>query len=81
MEPEPEARPRFLRRRRVEAAAGLLPLAAFFLLMPPFVHVFAHDGRLFGAPTALVFLLALWIGLILGVRALNRRLVRREPEP
>ena len=74
------ARPRFLRRRRAEALAAILPLFALFLLMPPFILIFANDGRIFGAPTVLIFLLAVWIALIIGTRRVARRLIRREPE-
>ena len=77
----PAPRPRFLRRRRAEALAALIPIAAFLALMPPFVRIFAHDGRVFGAPTVLVFLLALWVGLVVATRMLARRLTRRDPEP
>ena len=76
---DPE-KPPFLRRRRAEALAALVPLVGLFLLMPPFVRIFAHDGRILGAPSALIFLLVVWIGLILGTRRLARRLVRRDPE-
>lgn len=71
-------RPRFLRRRRAETLSGLLPLAAFFALMPPFVRIFAHDGRIFGAPSALVFLLGLWLGLVIAARMLSRRLLNPD---
>ncbi|SDX13938.1 hypothetical protein SAMN05444336_103415 [Albimonas donghaensis] len=77
-EDEGAGRPRFLRRRRAETLSGLLPIAAFFALMPPFVRIFAHDGRIFGAPAILVFLLTLWLGLILVVRALSRRLLNSD---
>lgn len=77
----PEAPPRFLRRRRAEALAALIPLAALVALMPPFVWVFAHDGRLFGAPAALLFLLALWVAVILATRAIARRLTRPDSGP
>ena len=50
-------------------------------LMPPFVRIFAHDGRVFGAPAALVFLMLLWSGLVIVTRLLARRLVRSDPEP
>ncbi|MDF2230991.1 hypothetical protein P2H44_00340 [Albimonas sp. CAU 1670] len=80
-EPAPGPRPRFLRRRRAEALAAIIPLAAFISLMPPFVRIFAHDGRIFGAPVALVFLLALWTGLVIATRMLSRRLMRRDREP
>ena len=79
--PDDTPRPRFLRRRRAEAVAALMPVAAFFALMPPFVWVFAHDGRVFGAPSALVFLLGLWLALVIGTRMLSRRLTRRDPGP
>jgi len=75
------ARPRFLRRRRAEALAAIVPIAAFLALMPPFVRIFAHDGRVFGAPAALVFLMLLWSGLVIVTRLLARRLVRSDPEP
>ena len=77
----PGPRPRFLRRRRAEALAAVVPIAAFLALMPPFVRIFAHDGRVLGAPAALVFLLVLWAGLVIVTRMLSRRLVRRDPEP
>ncbi|MEM6438429.1 MAG: hypothetical protein AAF763_01860 [Pseudomonadota bacterium] len=70
--------PRFLRRRRAEAAAAVLPLLALFALMPPFIGVFAHDGRTFGAPSILAFLLAVWLGLILITRRLARSLSGRD---
>ncbi|MAS43832.1 MAG: hypothetical protein CML46_11550 [Rhodobacteraceae bacterium] len=79
-EDEGAGRPRFLRRRRAETLSGLLPIAAFFALMPPFVRIFAHDGRIFGAPAILVFLLTLWLGLILVVRALSRRLLNSDQD-
>jgi len=79
--PPEQPRPRFLRRRRAEAAAAIAPLFALFALMPPFIHVFAHDGRVFGAPSILVFLLAVWLGLILVSRRLARRLSAADPEP
>ena len=75
------ARPRFLRRRRAEALAAIVPIAAFLALMPPFVRIFAHDGRVFGAPAALVFLMLLWSGLVIVTRLLARRQVRSDPEP
>lgn len=77
----PEERPRFLRRRRAEAAAALVPLAALFVLMPPFVRIFAHDGRVLGAPVVLLFLLGLWIAVIVATRILARRLLRPDAEP
>lgn len=75
-----EPRARLPRRRRAEALALLLPLAGLFLLMPPFIRVFAHDGRVLGAPSALIFLLAVWLGLILGTRRLAHRLARRTED-
>ena len=77
--PDPDApRPRFLRRRRAEAAAAVLPLLALFVLMPPFIGIFVHDGRTFGAPSILVFLLAVWVGRILISRRLARRLTNLD---
>lgn len=73
-------RPRFLRRRRAEAAAALVPLFALFALMPPFIGVFVHDGRTLGAPSILIFLLAVWAGLIAATRRLARGLVDRDGE-
>ncbi len=78
--PEPRGEARLPRRRRAVALAALLPLAGLFLLMPPFIRVFAHGGRTLGAPSALVFLLVVWLGLILVTRRLARRLAGREPD-
>lgn len=78
--PGPDRAARLPRRRRAAAVSGLLPLLGLLVLMPPFIRVFAHDGRTLGAPSALIFLLAVWLALILGTRRLARRLARRDPD-
>ncbi len=74
-----DAPPRGLRRRRTETLALLLPAVGLFLLMPPFIGVFARGGTVFGAPLILAYLLAVWLGLILAARRLARGLRGRTP--
>ncbi len=69
-----EGVPRRLGRRRTETAAALLPVLGVFLLMPPFVRVFAGDVTVFGAPLILAYLLAVWVALIVAAAQLSRGL-------
>ena len=72
-----EGAPRLLRRRRTETLAALLPVVGAFLLMPPFVLVFAGGGTVLGAPLILAYLLLVWLGLIVAAARLARGLKRR----
>jgi hypothetical protein len=71
--PRPLAREALGRRRRRDAAL-ILPLAGAFLLVSPLLDVFAA-GSLFGVPTAVIYVFAVWAGLIVAAGALARRLI------
>ena len=75
-----------LRQRSTRDQAFVLVIVAILLLMPPFANVLHIDGRVFGVPVTLVYLFAVWAGLIVATRRLARRLgddeaIRREPGP
>jgi len=53
-------------------------LLGFVLLAPPVIGLFATEGTIFGAPVILIYLFAVWFGLILVAAALSRRLARAE---
>lgn len=67
-----ESAPRRLRLRRARSIAAVVPAAGLFMLMPPFIQVFAGDATVFGAPLILAYLLAVWIGLIAATALLAR---------
>ncbi|MCT8970529.1 hypothetical protein [Microbaculum marinisediminis] len=54
-----------LERRRFSDAAMVLPFAGVFLLMPPFIQIFATDSALAGIPLIVLYLFAVWFALIL----------------
>lgn len=54
--------------------AMILPLVGFVLLMPPFASIFELDLKLAGIPFTLVYLFAVWAGLIFCGWRLSRRL-------
>ncbi len=68
-----ESAPKRLRLRRAHSIAAVVPAAGLFLLMPPFILAFASDAAVFGAPLLLVYLLAVWAGLIVATAMLARR--------
>jgi hypothetical protein len=71
--------PRRLRLRRARSIAALVPLVGLFLLMPPFIRVFAGGATVFGAPLILAYLLAVWVGLIVAAARLARGFGGRPP--
>lgn len=60
-------------------AALVLPLLGLGLFTPPVIALFGAGPGLFGAPAVVVYLFAVWAGLIIAARGLSRRL-RRGPE-
>jgi len=64
--------------RRLNDMATIAPLLGFVLLAPPVIGLFATEGTLFGAPGVLVYLFAVWLGLILTAAVLSRKLARSE---
>lgn len=65
--------------RRAHSAAVLLPLFGVFLLLPPFVTLFATSARPFGVPLIVLYLFGVWALLVAGAALLARRLHADEP--
>lgn len=62
-------------RDRVRRDAALLtPIAGLILISPPVITLFATDARIFGAPTIVLYIFAVWLLLILIARRLAARL-------
>ena len=59
-------------------AAFLLPLAGLFLLMPPFIDLFAVHETLFGIPLIVAYVFGLWTAMILVAFWFSHRL--NDPE-
>lgn len=73
-------------RERAERAASLAvgeagwaaPLLGAALLVSPLIRIASGDGRLFGAPTAFLYLFAVWAALIFFAARMARRAERAE---
>ena len=60
---------------RVRDAAGLLPVLATVLFMPPVVTLFAAThAELSGVPLIVVYVFGTWLALIAATALLSRRL-------
>jgi hypothetical protein len=77
--PKPGAHslPPRLKPRRAQALAAVAPVLGVFLLMPPFISVFAPAKTVFGVPLILAYLMVVWVGLIFAAWRLSGRLRRR----
>jgi len=64
--------------RRLNDIAIIAPLLGFLLLIPPVIGLFATDTTVLGAPLILVYLFAVWLGLIAVAVMLSRRLSRAD---
>lgn len=69
--------------RRLSDMATIAPILGLILLTPPVIGLFATEGTIFGAPVILIYLFAVWFGLIALAAILSRQLARfdkSEPE-
>ena len=66
---------------RVQSAAVLVPLAALFLLMPPFVLLFTTPRMVFGVPLIVLYIFGVWALLVAVTWQLARRLAAPPPQP
>lgn len=69
-----------MERRKLESAALFVTLFGALLFMPPLTLLFHRELRILGAPVELIYLFAVWIGLVLISRWLARRLPRDPGE-
>lgn len=60
---------------RVQNLAVLLPLLGVFLLMPPFVTLFASEARPWGVPLVVAYVFGVWVVLLAAAALLSRVLV------
>jgi len=75
-EPIPDTPERVSRARD---AARLLPLIGLFLLLPPVIAPFAVPVDVAGVPLLVLYLFAVWLGLIVAAALLARALAPRAP--
>lgn len=75
----PLAREALARRKRRDVAT-VLPLAGIALLVSPFLNVVADAGTLFGLPVKVIYVFAVWFGLIAATRWLALRLREDAPD-
>jgi uncharacterized protein (DUF58 family) len=75
----PNAPDRSLRHRRLRDRAMILPLIGVFLLLPPVAQIFEIHASIAGLPLVLVYIFAVWAGLIVGTAVLARSLRNAEP--
>lgn len=75
-EPAPDTPGRIARARD---AARLLPLIGLFLLLPPVIAPFAAPVDVLGVPLLVLYLFAVWLGLIVAAALLARALAPQAP--
>jgi hypothetical protein len=62
---------------RARDAARVLPLVGLFLLLPPVIVPFAVPVDVAGVPLVVLYLFAVWLGLVLAAALLARALAPR----
>lgn len=60
--------------RNAREKSVILLVLGLALLLPPMAGIFQMDTKVFGVPVTLIYLFAVWAGLILGARLLSRHL-------
>lgn len=59
--------------RRWKLIAFFLPLAGLTLILPPFVRIFSNSDELFGVPSVILYMFAVWAALIITAYFLQSR--------
>ena len=67
------------RSQRMREAAVLLPLVGLFLLLPPLIGLFAAPLDIGGVPLVVLYLFAVWLGLVIAAMRLGRGLELPAP--
>ena len=67
------------RSQRMREAAVLLPLVGLFLLLPPLIGLFAAPLDIGGVPLVVLYLFAVWLGLVIAAMRLGRALELAAP--
>lgn len=68
-----------MERRKLESAALFLTIFGAMLIMPPLVLLFNATTRVFGVPTEVIYLFAVWLTLIAATRWFSQRLPHETP--
>lgn len=63
-----------MERRKLQSAALFLTIFGAMLIMPPLVLLFNATTRVFGVPTQVIYLFAVWLALIIATRWFSQRL-------
>jgi hypothetical protein len=72
---------RAFRSSKAADAAVVLPVFGVFLLMPPLISLFAAPAAILGVPLIVLYLFAVWGGLIACAALLARRLNPAAAQP
>lgn len=64
--------------RRLTDLAIIAPVLSFILMIPPVIGLFASNSTVFGAPTILIYLFGIWLGMIVVAAVLARKLAPAE---
>jgi hypothetical protein len=72
---------RAFRSTKAADAAVVLPVFGMFLLMPPLISLFATPAAIRGVPLIVLYLFAVWGGLIVCAALLARRLDPAVAQP
>ncbi len=67
--------------RKLGFLAVLLPLAGLVLIMPPLVLIASNASTIFGIPSIVLYLFAVWFGLIGSAFLLQRHLSDKHAAP
>jgi hypothetical protein len=68
-----------MNRQKLYAAALVLPIVGAFLLLSPMIRLFAPDQSGPDMAGAVVYVFAVWLGLIVLSALIAGRLVKAEP--
>lgn len=63
-----------MNQHKLQSAALFLALFGAVLLVPPVVLIFNVPARVLGVPAEVIYLFAVWLGLVLATAWLARRL-------
>lgn len=66
-------------QRKREEAAFLLPIFGLFLLLPPMITLFSTNSLLFGIPTEVLYVFAIWM-LLIGAAIWAARGLPQDPQ-
>lgn len=66
------------RDAKTKDRAAVLLIAGILLSLPPLARIFEIEAKILGLPVTLIYLFAVWAGLIVSARLLARGLIRQD---